>query len=151
MVKTPLIMRTRFGHTLGTLRNERDLTIYQLAEAADVPATLISALQHGNRTVGENNATKIGTALGLSGAALQDFVFLALNDAKGKVLEQYRAYPAEVLNLVAITLQAAGIAAHQISRCTLHPASANGNEGADALLYLTHGKTASINVEVTQQ
>jgi transcriptional regulator with XRE-family HTH domain len=146
-----LTMHTTFAQTLNRLRKERGLTNEQLAKAARVPSTLISGLQNNNRTIGENNAARIGKALGLFGDTLRDFVFLALNEARGKVLEEYRTYPAEVINLVAIGLQAAGISANEISHCDLHPVSKNRNNDADALLYLNNGKTASINVEVITQ
>jgi hypothetical protein len=69
--------------------------------------------------VGENNASKIGKALGLDGAELDTFIYAALTEATDKVLKENNDYPAELLNLLAVQLRQAGIVAGEIQQCTV--------------------------------
>lgn len=136
--------------TLKGLRHDRRMTIYQLGSIATVPASLISGLENGSRTIGENNATKIGKALGLSGHELEQFVYLALNEAAGKVLSEFQPYPAEVLNLVATELKKTGIGPESVNRCSIHNALTKTPNGR-ASLTLNNGSTVLIKVEVTRE
>ena len=133
-----------FGERLNNLRKQHDLTVYQLAKRAGVHQSLISGLQTNNRVVGEHNARKIGKALQLEGEALESFVYQAINNCTEKVLNEFKSYPAEVLNLIAGILASTGIMPSSIKSCVRKP-----NEiAADAALYLEDGKAALINVEV---
>ena len=58
------------------------------------------------------------------------------------MLHSSKAFPAQVLNIVARELNALGILPTRITRCVLN------SEEADAALYLDDGKSAYINVEV---
>jgi len=138
-----------FGEKLNTLRIQRKLTVHQLAERANVPASLLYGLKTDSRVIGENNATKIGVALGLTGKDLEMFVFEAINHASERVLQQYKSYPAEVINFLAIRLQALGIPPDQISRCILDPQFKH-TEG-DAALILNDGTRAMIDLNITYQ
>lgn len=138
-----------FANRIITLRKERNLAVKELALKAQVPATLISGLQSGQRTIGENNARKIGIALQLAENELEDFVYLALNEAVGRVLECHRAYPAEVLNLVAGELRAAGIAPADINGCELLPKSEENTSKAE--IYLENGKSDLITVKIARR
>ena len=133
-----------FPERLKSLRKARNLTSEQLAHKANVPSTLICALQKGYRSVGENNATKIGVALGLKGTELRDFVYLALNRAVGKLLKESQGYPSELLNLVATQLRAAGITPEQVEGCLV-------NLGANKIgvaIMLSHGRTAHLETKI---
>ncbi|MEP6668798.1 MAG: helix-turn-helix transcriptional regulator [Chthoniobacter sp.] len=143
-------MREEFGDRLHTLRTRLNLTTKQLAVKATVPESLICGLQAGSRTIGENNARKIGTALGLTGAPLEEFVYLAINNAKEKVLDEYKGYPAEVLNLVAHELQQSGIAPEMVNRCVRHPKLQDGLN-PHAAVFLKDGRSALIEINISQR
>jgi len=134
-----------FGNTLNRIRKQQHLTVHQLAKLAGVPQSLISGLQTNNRVIGEYNARKIGKALQLDGDDLESFVYLAINNCTERVLNEFKSYPAEVLNLIAGVLESMGISPENIKRCI------RKHNGADAALYLNDGKAAFINVEVAYQ
>ena len=136
-----------FGKTLRDLRVQRNIKTEELAKKANVPASLISGLQTEHRTVGERNARQIGVALGLTGPELDDFIYLALNHARDRVLRQYQSYPAETLNLIAERLETKGITPDQITGCCRHPYSAG--QTSDAAVYLNNGQIALINLNIT--
>jgi transcriptional regulator with XRE-family HTH domain len=139
-----------FGERLNDLRTEKNLTVQQLADRADVNPTLISGLQNNNRTIGENNARRIGVALGLTGIELEDFIYLAINAAKEKVLDEFKSYPAEVLNLVAHELCQSGIAPDMVNRCIRNP-KLQGGLNPNAAVYLKDGRSALIEINISQR
>ena len=135
-----------FGRTLNKLRQERNLTVRELARLAEISQPLVSNLQNGHRVIGEYTARKIGAALQLHGKELNDFIYLAINQCAEKVLKTSLHYPAEILNLVAVELGSLGISPAKIARCVRRT-----NEDADTTLHLNDGKSARINVEVVIQ
>ena len=135
-----------FGRTLNKLRQERNLTVRELAKLSGISQPLVSNLQNGHRVVGEYTARKIGAALQLQSKELDDFIYLAINQCTEKVLKAFQHYPAEILNLVAVELGSVGISPAKVARCVCR-----SNEDADATLYLHDGKSARINVEVVVQ
>jgi len=135
-----------FGEQLARLRRNKSLTVQQLADRADVPATLISGLQTSSRKVGENNARKIACALQLTGEDFDQFVYDAINTSPERILETSKGYPAEMLNLLANELRENGIAPEQVMRCMLHPRQ---EDAPDALLFLDNGRRASIRVQIS--
>ena len=137
-------MNTSFANTLNHLRNARHLTATELAARAEVPQSLISGLETGNRVIGEYAARKIGKALQLQGTALDDFIYQAINDCSEKVLTTFKDYPAVLINLVAAKLQEQGILPDRINQCVRRTA---GND-ADAALSLDNGQEAFIKLEV---
>ena len=143
------ILSETFGERLNTLRSRLRLTTQQLAARANVPQSLISGLQTGNRRIGEDNARKIGQALGLNAWEMEEFIYLAINDSAEKVLNGHKRYPAEVLNLVAAELHQNGIAPEEVGRCILHPTLGNG-QTPDAAIYLRDGRSATIEVKIHQ-
>ena len=137
-------MNNTFANKLSNLRIGRGFSSTELAHRAEVPESLICGLQKQNRVIGEYAARKIGKALQLSGRELEDFVYLAINNCSEKVLQSFKGYPAEVLNLIAGELYASGISANKISRCVRHPKG----DDANAALYLDDGTQALIKLEV---
>ncbi len=130
-------------------RANLNLTAQQLADKAGVPQSLISGIQSGARYCGENNARKIATALELTGAEFERFLYLALNGSIERLLDQHKPYPAELLNLLAFEVSNSGIAPESVSRCILKPRLADGTE-PDAALYLKDGSKALIEIKVTR-
>lgn len=137
-------MNHTFANTLYQLRTSHHLTSTELATKANVPPSLISGLQTGNRVIGEHAARKIGQALHLTGTELEDFVYLAINDCSEKVLQSSKNYPAELLNLVATELLEIGIVPDKIRKCIRRPQ----RDKAKAALFLDDGREAFINLEV---
>ena len=141
-------MTTTFGNTLTSLRTRMDLTVQELADKANLPATLVSGLQSGNRHIGENNARRLGAALNLAGRELDTFVYEAINLCSEKLLEDCKRFPAEIINLAAKHLQAQGIDGEQVTRCVLKPKLKDGSE-PDAVLFLDDGRTALIELKIS--
>lgn len=138
-----------FGQKLKSLRQKQGLTIYKLASLAGVPFTLISALENSRKTVGVNNATKIGRGLGLSGQWLRDFVYLAVNNSKSKVLEEFQNYPADLLNLLPSILKDAGIESNDIKGTLLRP---DFESDPDAVMFLKGtSRKIYVHMEVVEQ
>ena len=102
-------MQNNFSTTLSVLRRRAALTNIQLADRAHVSRSIIPGLQSGKRCVGEFQARKIGAALQLEGKELEAFIFCGINRCTEKILKQAQAYPAELLNLLALQLRRAGI------------------------------------------
>lgn len=108
-----------FPKHLSELRAAAQLTVRALAERAGVPHSLIAGLQTGNRRVGENNARRIGLALGLQGRDLEQFIYCAIDTCTEKVLEDAKPYPSEILNLLPMQLKTAGIEAQALEQFTI--------------------------------
>ena len=137
-------MTTQFASQLHNLRIDAKLTNNDLARLAGVPESLISGLQNGNRRIGEYQARKIGNALKLTGDELEQFVYAAVDTCTEKVLGHAKAYPSQLLNLVALQLHRAGISADSIFDCDV-----TGNQHEqDVTLRLGGGKTASIKTQL---
>ena len=140
-------MNERFEVLLSRLRKQANLTNDELAELAVVPRSLIPGLQSGKRRIGEHQARKIGAALGLDGQGLERFVFSAINNCTEKVLKESRAYPAELLNLAARQLKAAGIEPEQVVGCVV---SQEGDDSEVAILLRDGGEARlETKLEVT--
>jgi transcriptional regulator with XRE-family HTH domain len=136
-----------FGERLKQLRTERGLTERELAKAAQVYQSLISGLENEKRIIAERSARKIGLALGLADAALEDFIYLAINNSTQRVLANSKLYPAEVLNLGATLLALSGISPESIARCVRKSDPADAN----VMLVLNDGKAAVIKMEVAYE
>jgi transcriptional regulator with XRE-family HTH domain len=134
-------MNNTFSSHLQQLRKNATLTNRELADLADVPESLISGLQNNNRRVGEYQARKIGLALKLEGAALDDFIYEAINTCTEKVLDAFVGYPAELLNLLASQLRKAGILPETIYDYTV--------SDGDVSLTLTDGKKATLLTQLS--
>jgi transcriptional regulator with XRE-family HTH domain len=138
-----MIKPDTFPERLNALRKAQHLTTRQLAKRAGVYQPLISSLETGHRVIGERNARQIGEALRLTGKELEDFVYLAVNQCTEKVLNEFKGYPAELLNLIAAELRGMGILPERIKQCVRN---AMKDKHASAAVYLDNGKTAVINL-----
>jgi|SRR5579862_4408036 len=96
----------------------------------------------------ELDATKIGRALGLRGAELQEFV--SMDGGAEKLLREFRQYPPEVLNLLPSLLRDAGIRPHDIRACFVRPDLGDGPV-ADAVLVLPGRMRMYIRLEVWEE
>ena len=131
-----------FANKLNHLRQARHITVTELAKSAGVTQPLTSNLIHGRESIGEYTARKIASALQLDGDELEDFVYSAINHCTEKVLNSSKAFPSQVLNMVAGGLNALGIIPSRIMRCVLNA------EDADAAIYLDDGRSAYINIAI---
>lgn len=133
-----------FAHQLKALRQQAKLTNRELARLARVPESLISGLQNHNRQLGEFQARKIGAALRLTDEDLEQFVYAAVDTCTEKMLNDSKPYPAQLLNLLAIQLQRAGIQAEAILGLSIA-----GDESArDVNLTLRNGRRVTLKTQV---
>jgi len=102
------------SHEIITRRKALRLKGKELSKLACVPKTLVSGLQNDSRKIGEVQATRIGKALGLSGNDLLEFVYVALNESKGRLLNSSKIYCAEILNYLPNLIAIHGISAEEI-------------------------------------
>lgn len=138
-------MKETFGALLINLRERANLSNSELSELAQVPRSLISGLEGGQRRIGEYQAGKIAQALKLSGEELDKFVFAAIDTCAQKVLRDSRNYPARLLNIPARQLRNSNIYPEQISDLFLE------EDQTSTKLYLTlsNGKKAEINTTLS--
>jgi len=139
-------MKNQFPILLSTLRKQAHLTNRELAEEANVSRSLIPSLQTGRRCVGEYQARKLGSALGLNGKALEDFVFCAIDRCTEKVLKEAQDYPAEIINMLALQLRQAGITPDAMDACSI---SVDKSEGEVAIV-LNDGKRVVLETKLEQ-
>ena len=133
-------MKNAFPELLIRLRKQSNLTTLELAELADVPRSLISGLENNTRRIGEMQATRLGTALGLDGQELQEFIYLAINTCTEKVLVESKGYPSEIINLVTRQLRQAGILPEQVDAYEV--------DGSNISLLLNNGRGAKVETRL---
>jgi len=130
----------RLSHEIITRRKALRLKGKELSKRACVPQTLVSGLQNDSRKIGEVQATRIGKALGLSGNDLLEFVYVALNESKGRLLNSSKIYCAEILNYLPNLIAIHGIRAEEIVDTVIL------EEGI--ALTLENGSTATVSARV---
>ena len=109
----------RLSHEIITRRKALRLKGKELSKRACVPETLVSGLQNDSRKIGEVQASRIGKALGLSANELQEFVYMALNESKGRLLNSSKIYCAEILNYLPNLIAIHGITAEGIADASI--------------------------------
>ncbi len=135
-----------FKKQFAACRERSGLSYRRLEAVTGIKYSALSAMQTGNRPVGEQSARRIAEAFGLSGEVREAFVLSALNTSKEKVLAAVGGYPAEVLNLLGLLLMARGIKPGQIVRCGYKPAM------PDCLqITLKKGRTVHLYVDVSRR
>jgi len=130
----------RLSTVIKAKRKALYLSGKELSKRACVPETLVSGLQNDSRKIGEVQATRIGKALGLSGNELQEFVYVALNESKGRLLNSSKIYCAEILNYLLNLIATHGIGAEEIVDAVIL------EEGI--ALTLENGSTATVSARV---
>ena len=130
----------RLSHEIISKRKALRLKSKELSKRASVPATLLSGLQNDSRKIGEVQATRIGKALGLSGNDLLMFIYVALNESKGRLLNASKSYCAEILNYLPNLISLHGIKAEEIVDAVIL------KEGIE--LALRNGSTATVSASV---
>ncbi len=137
-------MNEPFSTLLSRLRRQAKLTNIELAQQANVSRSLIPGLQSGKRCVGEYQARKLGTALGLTGDALDTFILRAIDECTEKVLKESLPYPAPLLNLLARQLRTAGIQPDQVSGCDV----VEDHDEAEATIHLQDGRKVRLETKL---
>ena len=105
----------QFKDLLKSKRKELGITSKELSELASVSESLLSGLQTGNRRIGEKQASRIASGLGLLGEEHSDFVFMAMNESRDRLLESSEDYPVETLNFLPLLLRKMRISPEMIS------------------------------------
>ena len=105
----------QFKYLLKSKRKELGITSKELSELASVSESLLSGLQTGNRRIGEKQASRIASGLGLLGEEHSDFVFVAMNESRDRLLDASEDYPVETLNFLPVLLRKMEISPEIIS------------------------------------
>ena len=133
-----------FSNQLKALRANANLTIEELAELADVPAYMISGLQNDTRRVGKHIARRLGRALKLTGALLQDFVSSAMDTSTESGLRKAKPYPSLPSGFLAARLSRAGIPAESIRDFNV----LGDEHGNDIKFTLDSGNTVTLKTKL---
>jgi len=104
-----------FKDLLISKRKALRLTSKELSKQSSVSESLLSGLQSGNRRIGEKQASRIASALGLINQDERDFIFMAMNESTQRLLEFSKAYPVEILNSLPGLLRKKGILPENIN------------------------------------
>ena len=94
-----------FKEILKHERLKQGLSASKLSEMSGLHVSLISALEHGYRCIGEKSATKLSVALGLRDKAQEQFIYSAMEESADRLLKKSESYPVELLNYVPVQLQ----------------------------------------------
>ena len=90
------------------LRHERlrqHLSATKLSELSGLHVSLISALEHGYRCIGEKSARRLSVALGLRDREQEEFIYSAMEESADRLLKKSESYPVELLNYLPVQLQ----------------------------------------------
>ncbi len=90
------------------LKHERlrlGLSATKLSQMSGLHVSLISALEHGYRCIGEKSARKLSVALGLRDREQEEFIYSAMEESADRLLKSSESYPVELLNYVPVQLQ----------------------------------------------
>jgi transcriptional regulator with XRE-family HTH domain len=104
-----------FKDLLISKRKALGLTSKELSKQSSVSESLLSGLQSGNRRIGEKQASRIASALGLINQDERDFIFMAMNESTQRLLESSKAYPVEILNSLPGLLRNKGVLPENIN------------------------------------
>jgi len=108
-----------FKDLLISKRKALGLTSKELSKQSSVSESLLSGLQSGNRRIGEKQASRIASALGLIKQDERDFIFMAMNESTQRLLESSKAYPVEILNSLPGLLRNKGVLPENINRARI--------------------------------
>ena len=90
------------------LKHERlrlGLSATKLSEMSGLHVSLICALEHGHRCIGEKSARKLGVSLGLRDKEQEQFIYSAMEESADRLLKSSESYPVELLNYLPVQLQ----------------------------------------------
>ena len=104
-----------FKDLLISKRKALGLTSKELSKQSSVSESLLSGLQSGNRRIGEKQASRIASALGLKKQEKSDFIFMAMNESTQRLLESSKSYPVDVLNSLPGLLRNKGVLPENIN------------------------------------
>lgn len=94
-----------FKEILKHERLKKGLSATKLSEMSGLHVSLISALEHGYRCIGEKSARKLSVALGLRDKEQAQFIYSAMEESADRLLKKSESYPVELLNYVPVQLQ----------------------------------------------
>jgi transcriptional regulator with XRE-family HTH domain len=94
-----------FKEILKHERLRQHLSATKLSELSGLHVTLISALEHGYRCIGEKSARKLSVALGLKDKEQEQFIYSAMEESADRLLKASESYPVELLNYLPVQLQ----------------------------------------------
>jgi len=104
-----------FKDLLISKRKALGLTSKELSKQSSVSESLLSGLQSGNRRIGEKQASRIASALGLKEQEKSDFIFMAMNESTQRLLESSKSYHVEILNSLPGFLRNKGVLPENIN------------------------------------
>lgn len=99
------------------LKNERlrlGFSATKLSELSGLHVSLISALEHGYRCIGEKSAGKLSIALRLKDREQEEFIYSAMEESADRLLKSAESYPVELLNYLPVELQKMKVTHDQI-------------------------------------
>lgn len=112
--------RRSFGIHLRKLRSERNWTLRALGSKSNVTDSTLSAIECGDKVVGDIVGAKIANGLGLLGSERESFLVQAADTRKkDRLVGSSRRMPSEVLNFLPQSLSRLGLGDGDIKGCRL--------------------------------
>ena len=94
-----------FEEILKHERLKQGLSATKLSETSGLHVSLISAIEHGYRCIGEKSARKLSIAFGLRNKEQEQFIYSAMEESADRLLKKSESYPVELLNYLPVQLQ----------------------------------------------
>lgn len=114
--------REMVGAEVRRLRKEAELTLEELDEATGVGYSLISAIEHGNRAVAADVATRMANAFKLKGRERDQFLITAASTrSRDKLVGYARRLDPEIVNFLPKVLQEKGLDLDEVRHCQFQP------------------------------
>ncbi len=144
-----------FGSQLRKLRMEAGMSVRCLAEKAGVSFALLTCIENAKRGAGRSTLERLGSALGLKGASLDDFILDGIVICKRElVLESAEGYPARVLNALPMALRRSGVVPEVVEACEVNSSAWERKarqSDADLVLRLKDGSKVSVTFKFTNE
>ena len=118
------VLRAReiVGAEVQHRRIKAQLTLRELEELTGVGYSVLSLIEHGDRAVAADVATRLADVFKLQGKARDQFLFLAAGTGKRDKLVGYaRRLDPELVNILPKVLQEKGIDLEEVKHCQFQP------------------------------
>ncbi len=130
------------------------MSVRCLAQKAGVSFALLTCIENAKRGAGRSTLERLGSALGLKGASLDEFILDGMVICKRElVLESAEGFPARVLNALPMALLRFGVRPESVGACEMISLGAKNprESGADLVLRLKDGSKVSVTFKFSNE
>ena len=131
------------------------MSVRCLAQKAGVSFALLTCIENAKRGAGRSTLERLGSALGLKGASLDEFILDGIVICKrALVLESAEGFPARVLNALPMALRRMGVVPEAVAACEANSSTweQKPRKGdADLVLHLKGGSKVSVTFQFSNE